>query len=126
MKMEHSRESIAWNLICILLVFAAWILQLMIKHYDKPYSYNSFILVLFTAAILIWTIQMRRRLLASYIRTGLTAAAALMLFWMVLRTIKYEFIPDEYEILRHIWYLYYVPILCFYRYCILENQISNS
>ena len=109
--MEHSRESIAWNLICILLVFAACILHLMIKHYDKPYSYNSFILVLFTAAILIWTIQMRRRRLASYIRTGLTAAAALMLFWMVLRTIKYEFIPDEYEILRHIWYLYYVPMI---------------
>lgn len=109
--MEHSRESIAWNLICILLVFGAWVLRLLIKHYDKIYRYNSMILVLFASAILIWTIQLRKRLLASYIRSSLTAAAVLMLFWMVLRTIKYEFLPEESELSRYLWYLYYIPMI---------------
>ncbi|MDD6616746.1 MAG: histidine kinase N-terminal 7TM domain-containing protein [Lachnospiraceae bacterium] len=109
--MEHSRESIVCNVVCVLLFVGAWILRQLIQHNGRSYSYNSMILVLIAAAILIWAIQLRRRLLATYIRSSLTAAAVLMLFWMILRTIKYEFLPEESELSRYIWYLYYIPMI---------------
>lgn len=38
-------------------------------------------------------------------------AACMMIFWMALRTIKYEFLPYGAFATRYAWYLYYIPLI---------------
>lgn len=109
--MENSRETISLNFICILLILGAGILRIVTSYHTTDFGINGIILVLFSAAILIWTIQFRRRLLSMSIRRHLTAASCFMMLWMVLRTVKYEFFENNYLILRHLWYLYYIPMI---------------
>lgn len=57
-----------------------------------------------------WGVSVRRRILQTQVRRYLTAAAALMLFWMSVRTAKYFFVTDP-DTARRLWYLYYFPML---------------
>ncbi len=61
---------------------------------------------LFTA----WGISVRGRIIQSQVRRYLTAVSALMVFWVTVRTIRYLFAEDPWA-LRHLWYLYYLPML---------------
>ena len=51
-----------------------------------------------------------RRIIQKQALHCLRLTAALMLVWLVLRTLKYEFVTDL-TVARYIWYLYYVPML---------------
>lgn len=106
--MENSRETRVLNCICIILVLLAGMVRPLANRV-RSFSSNGIIFTLFTAAALIWLYQLKRRLVQSEIRRNLMATAALIIFWMTLRTIKYEFIPREHDFLRYAWYLYYVP-----------------
>lgn len=108
--MRNSRETKIWNSVCVLLVSLAGVARLCLKPLDK-FSYNGLILIFFTVAILIWVCQFRRRLLQTYVRHNLMWAAALMIFWMALRTLKYEFLLSKESVAsRYAWYLYYIPL----------------
>lgn len=61
---------------------------------------------LFTA----WGISIRRRITQLQVRRFLTAIAALMIFWLTMRTLKYQFVTDP-NAARYLWYLYYVGML---------------
>ena len=61
---------------------------------------------LFTA----WGISIRRRITQLQVRRFLTAIAALMIFWLAMRTLKYQFVTDP-NAARYLWYLYYVGML---------------
>lgn len=109
--MQSSRETKIMNTVCTLLVLLAGIARLLLRH-SQQFSYNSLIFALFTAAILIWAYQLKKRLVQSYVRRNLMGAAFLMILWMVLRTVKYEFlIPKEHAAARYVWYLYYIPLI---------------
>lgn len=106
--MQTSKETKILNSVCVGLVLAAGFVRLMAKHYVK-FSYNILICMLFMTAIFIWIYQIQRRLLQPDVRKNLTAAALLMIFWMVTRTMKYEFFFTSHAI-RYGWYLYYIPM----------------
>ncbi|MGM9606364.1 MAG: histidine kinase N-terminal 7TM domain-containing protein [Oscillospiraceae bacterium] len=63
-------------------------------------------IVLFAA----WGISIRRRIIQPQVRRYLTAVSALMVFWVTVRTIRYSLEGCPW-VLRHLWYLYYLPIL---------------
>lgn len=63
-------------------------------------------IVLFTA----WGISVRSRIIQPQVCRYLTAVSALMVFWVTVRTIRYQFAEAPW-VLRHLWYLYYLPIL---------------
>ena len=63
-------------------------------------------IVLFTA----WGISVRDRTIQPQVRRWLTAISALMVFWVTSRTIRYTIAQDPW-VLRHLWYLYYLPML---------------
>ncbi|MDO4961207.1 MAG: hypothetical protein Q4E57_05050 [Eubacteriales bacterium] len=46
------------------------------------------------------------------IRSWITAAAFFMLLFILLRNMKYRVFLHSDVVLRHIWYLYYIPLLC--------------
>lgn len=68
---------------------------------------RSFIYIGLFAA---WGGSVRRRVVQKRVRRYLGAIAALMVFWIAIRTAKYFLISDP-GLARFSWYLYYLPML---------------
>ncbi len=66
----------------------------------------SIYIALFSA----WGFSVRYRIIAVHTRFYLSIEAALMVLWMLIRTVKYSFIVDP-TANRMLWYLYYIPML---------------
>ncbi len=58
----------------------------------------------------LWGYSLDRRIIQKQALHCLRLTAALMLVWLILRTLKYEFVTDL-TVARYIWYLYYLPML---------------
>ena len=73
----------------------------------------------------LWGYSIDRRIIQKQALHCLRLTAALMLVWLILRTLKYEFVTDL-TVARYIWYLYYCPC-CLYRCwaCILHCLWGN-
>lgn len=99
-----------YNGFCFCMVLLAGVFRLVGKQ-ARQFSYNSIIFVLFTAAITLWYSQVRRRLVQPEVRRNMAASALLMLFWMAVRTLKYDFFLAGQTLTRYAWYLYYVPMI---------------
>ena len=67
-------------------------------------------LLLFT----LWGFSLDRRIIQRQTLHCLRLTAALMLLWLILRTLKYSVVTDL-TAGRYIWYLYYLPMLFLYR-----------
>lgn len=63
-------------------------------------------LLLFT----LWGVSLDRRIIQRQALHCLRLTAALMLLWLILRTLKYSFVTGL-AAGRYIWYLYYLPML---------------
>ena len=57
-----------------------------------------------------WGISVRSRIIQPQVRRYLTAVSALMIFWMTVRSIRYS-LEEALWVMRHLWYLYYLPML---------------
>ena len=66
--------------------------------------------VLYLLLFSLWGYSLDRRIIQTQALHCLRLTAALMLVWLVLRTLKYEFVTDL-TVARYIWYLYYLPML---------------
>ena len=58
----------------------------------------------------LWGFSLDRRIIQTQALHCMRLTAALMLVWLVLRTLKYEVVTDL-TAARYIWYLYYLPML---------------
>lgn len=60
-----------------------------------------------------WGVSVHSRILQKQTRQYLSAVAALMVFWISARTVKYLCIPSDGAafLSRYLWYLYYLPML---------------
>ena len=57
-----------------------------------------------------WGFSVRFRIIHAQSRRYLSAISALIIFWLVIRTVKYLFVSGA-DAQRCLWYLYYLPIL---------------
>lgn len=97
----------------VALIFIAWIcriLGLMDSYARKFGLVRSFI---WMGLILSWGVLIRKRIIQMRVRSYLTGMAFLMLFWFLIRTMKFHFISriDHPVAVRYIWYLYYLPMM---------------
>ena len=106
--MKVSMRTKLLNSVCIALFLSAGLVRLVRNNFPQISS-NVVIFALFAVACAIWTAQIRQRLLRREERKYITATAYAALFMMLLRTIKFEFLPEESAAMRYAWYLYYVP-----------------
>ena len=106
--MPGSRETRILNTICVVLVLLAGPIRLL-GYQHKNFQWNNIICILFSAVAFIWISQIRKRVIQAEELRYLKAIALLMVFWIVLRTIKYECLVDEQFMTRFAWYLYYIP-----------------
>ena len=59
-----------------------------------------------------WFVSLHRRLVNVRIRRLVLSSASLMAFWLVAKTVKYEFLASSSDFLgRYMWYSYYIPML---------------
>ena len=73
-------------------------------------AYGLFRSIIYIAMFSVWAISIEERILHKYDRRLLLAVADAILFWMLLRTCKFYFVTTP-NVLRALWYLYYIPIL---------------
>ena len=58
-----------------------------------------------------WAISVKQRILSAEVKKYLLLSAALMIFWLVVRTTRYN-LPDNFlDLQRYCWYCYYIPML---------------
>ena len=71
---------------------------------------RSFIFISLFAA---WGASLYNRIIQTRIRCYMSIIALLMIFWFIIRTLKYYFISAELYpgIVRHLWYMYYLAML---------------
>jgi len=76
-----------------------------------PSFFSSIRAVIFIALYAAWGISLRQRLVSGPIRRYLAITANLIVFWIFIRTVKYQFLDRGSALGRYIWYLYYLPML---------------
>jgi len=59
----------------------------------------------------VWCASIRRRILNTSIRRKLLSTGALLLFWQIIRIIKYDYVIVTEPIGRYCWYSYYIPMV---------------
>lgn len=84
--------------------------------YSAPGVWSSILFCLlsgiYLSLILLWMLSIRKRLLPSRAKQYMSAAAWLMLFFLLVRTFKYGLMTQDDQVgLRWLWYLYYVSTL---------------
>lgn len=66
--------------------------------------------VIYIALMSAWGISVGKRIIRRQVRQYLSAISALMVLWLVLRTVKFSF-AESVDAQRHLWYFYYLPML---------------
>lgn len=106
--MYNSRETKILNTICVVLVLMTGIVR-SIRHNFPGISSNIIIFMLFIIPAFIWISQIHKRLIQPEERKYLLAVGYMVVFMMILRTVKFVFLPHLHFTVRYAWYLYYVP-----------------
>lgn len=102
------------QLLSIILVFTiiavAYSCRMLAMH-DIGGVYVSYIrAALYLLLFSLWGFSIDRRIIQTQALHCLRLTVALMLVWLVLRTLKYEVVTDL-TVARYIWYLYYLSLL---------------
>ena len=66
--------------------------------------------LIYIALYIGWGISVSKRIIQTQVRHYMVSVSGLMVFWFVIRTIKYFFITDP-GIIRQLWYWFYLPML---------------
>ena len=91
------------------MVFCAVILRVLGK-FDILIVPGGIVRSLIYIALYIgWGISVSKRIIQTQVRHYMVSVSGLMVFWFVIRTIKYFFVTDI-GIIRQLWYWFYLPM----------------
>lgn len=82
---------------------------------------NTFSFALTFAMLAAWGISVIRRVMQVAIRKYLTYSAAAMLFWLIIRDIKWHYVKSP-VVVSWLWYLYYIPMVLIPLYGFLASR----
>ena len=92
------------------MVFCAVILRVLGKFDILKVPGGILRSLIYIALYIGWGISVSKRIIQVQVRHYLIAVSGLMVFWFVIRSMKYYFITDI-GIARQLWYWYYLPML---------------
>ena len=92
------------------MVFCAVILRVLGKFDILKVPGGILRSLIYIALYIGWGISVSKRIIQVQVRRYLIAVSGLMVFWFVIRSMRYYFITDI-GIARQLWYLYYLPML---------------
>lgn len=68
--------------------------------------------IIHIALLLFWCVSIRKRIVDTQIRHFLLGVGILMVSWVFVRAVKFEFTMTNEDVLgRYIWYYYYIPMI---------------
>ena len=108
--MKRNTRQLIPLIVVFALIAAAYSCRMLAK-FDIGGVYVNYIrAALYLLLFSLWGYSLDRRIIQPQTLHCLCLTAALMLVWLVLRTLKYEVVTDP-TAARYIWYLYYLPML---------------
>lgn len=66
--------------------------------------------ILYMGLFFAWGITLKRRIVHKMVRRYLIGIDGLILFWLIVRTLKFHILTIRFAV-RYMWYLYYLPML---------------
>lgn len=100
-------------LICIFIVLGAYLCHIIAKNTQVFFLSNVFNFLrtgLYVGLFSAWGVSVGRRIMQAQVRRYLIGVSFLVIFWIILKEIRYRFVLDLF-VSRHIWYAYYIAIL---------------
>ena len=98
-----------------ILIIVARALRLMINDMESVLLPTLLIYLCGTIHLsiaLIWTISVHSRIMNKQARRMFLSVGIMMLLWIVVKTAKWEFFPNNTDTLvRYLWYAFYIPML---------------
>ena len=108
--MKRNTRQLFLMIFVFAIIAAAYSCRMLAK-FDVSGVYMSYIrAALYLLLFALWGYSLDRRIIQTQALHCMRLTAALMLVWLVLRTLKYEVVTDI-TVARYIWYLYYLPML---------------
>lgn len=108
--MKRNTRQLFLMIFVFAIIAAAYSCRMLAK-FDIGGVYMSYIrAALYLMLFALWGYSLDRRIIQTQALHCMRLTAALMLVWLVLRTLKYEVVTDI-TVARYIWYLYYLPML---------------
>ena len=109
------KRSIAYLMIIAAALMFAYLLRFVFHHKtDNALFAISMMTLRWLIQVpmtVLWMISIRRRILNPSIRKMLLTVGGLLLFWQVVRVIKYDYIIITEPIGRYLWYCFYIPMV---------------
>lgn len=104
------KKQALFTVLAVTAVAAAYACRLLAM-FDIGGKYPSYVrAAIYILLFSLWGVSIDRRIIQKQVLHCLRMTAALMIFWLILRTLKYEVVTDP-TVARYIWYLYYLPML---------------
>ena len=122
MKTDHVTRNTLISLSVVLLAYLSRMIgmygyQSVLAEYIRSILY----IFLFTA----WGLSVRFRIVHSQVRRCMTLIAGLMVFWILVRTMKYTLLSDPTAV-RLSWYLYYFPLIFIPLLCLFAAMLRGE
>ena len=108
MKKSGKRKSAAVLFVLFLIASAIVLRNTRFEGHPNLSGYIRSLIYIFLMSA--WFFSIRRRIVQPQARRYLSAIAALLLFWVIIRTCKF-FLPVPAYLNRYFWYLFYLPII---------------
>ncbi len=103
------RKSILVALFTLPFIMAAMSLHYLVRSGTLPQSAMLLRSVIYISLLLAWGVSLRTRIIQAQVQRFLLAIVALMVLWMLLRTVKHA--VGGIDLKRWLWYFYYLPML---------------
>ena len=108
--MKRNTRQLFLMIFVFAIIAAAYSCRMLAK-FDIGGVYMNYIrAALYLLLFALWGYSLDRRIIQTQALHCMRLTAALMLVWLILRTLKYEVVTDI-TVARYIWYLYYLPML---------------
>ncbi|MGI6752058.1 MAG: histidine kinase N-terminal 7TM domain-containing protein [Anaerovoracaceae bacterium] len=100
-------------IIVLLLVFAMIIRLPSISHNESLLFLNRGLIyaLIYFGLFIVWGVSIKKRIIQKQVQSFLMFIVSLIIFWFLVRTIKYIFVEGYDHIARIMWYSYYIPML---------------
>lgn len=95
-----------------LAIFTAMVLRQIARWADAPLDWFCGMIrsAIYIELFIAWGVSLHRRIIQPQVRRYLTSISVLVVFWIIVRTIRYS-LDECVWLIRYLWYSYYLPML---------------
>lgn len=94
-------------------IFLAYLFRLLGNQGIYPFLLGVLRSFIYLILFFVWGISLRNRIIQIQARRFLSVIAFLIVFWFLVRTMKFHFVSEVLypNLFRHLWYSYYLPMM---------------